>query len=51
MPKKIIKIIPAVLAKNKTEFSKQWHKIAKHFSYVQIDIMDGVFVKTKNDIL
>ena len=49
MPK-TVKIIPAILASNKTQFTKQWHQVAKHFSYIQIDIMDGVFVKTKNDI-
>jgi ribulose-phosphate 3-epimerase len=45
-----MKIVPAILAKNKKEFLKQWEKIAPFFSYVQIDIMDGSFVKDKNNI-
>jgi ribulose-phosphate 3-epimerase len=50
MPK-TTKIIPAILASNKIQFTKQWHQVARYFSYVQIDIMDGIFVKTKNDII
>ncbi|MDD5749775.1 MAG: hypothetical protein PHO91_03255 [Patescibacteria group bacterium] len=50
MPKKPVKIIPAVLTKDFKNFKKQWTKIAKQFNYVQIDIMDGILVKTKNDI-
>jgi ribulose-phosphate 3-epimerase len=50
MPKKIIKIIPAILAKDKRELKKQLSKIEKYFHYVQIDIMDGILVDTKNNI-
>jgi ribulose-phosphate 3-epimerase len=45
-----MKIVPAILAKNKKEFLKQWQKVAPFFSYLQIDIMDGKFVKNKTDI-
>jgi len=48
--KKRIKIIPSILVKNKAEFIKVWKKISPYFNYVQIDIMDGEFVKTKNSI-
>ena len=44
--KKQIKIIPAVLARNKSEFITQWEKVAPFFSHIQIDIVDGQFVKT-----
>ncbi|RJQ33483.1 hypothetical protein C4566_03595 [Candidatus Parcubacteria bacterium] len=44
------KIVPAILVKNKAEFQKQFAKIKKDFTYIQVDIMDGVFVKEKNDI-
>lgn len=43
---KQIKIIPAVLAHNKSEFVTQWNKVSPFFSYLQIDIGDGQFVKT-----
>ncbi|PLX24588.1 hypothetical protein C0580_04795 [Candidatus Parcubacteria bacterium] len=49
MPKQT-KIVPAILVKNKVGFQKQFDKIKKHFKYIQVDIMDGVFVKEKNDI-
>ncbi|MFA5126803.1 MAG: hypothetical protein WC465_02245 [Patescibacteria group bacterium] len=39
-----IKIVPAILAKNKREFYRQWRKVAPFFSYIQLDIMDGKFV-------
>ena len=45
-----MKIVPAILAKNKAEFKKEWQKIAPFFHYVQIDIMDGQFVSNKNNI-
>lgn len=48
--KRKIKIVPAILAQDGTEFKKRWLKIAPYFKYVQIDIMDGVLVKTKNNI-
>lgn len=50
MPKKAIKIIPAILAKDKKGLKKQLNKIEKYFHYVQIDIMDGILVDTKNNI-
>ncbi len=46
----MIKIIPAILVKDKKEFKKQWSHIADHFKYIQIDIMDGEFVKDKTNI-
>lgn len=48
--KRRVKIIPAVLAQNSVGFRKQWHKIAQYFKHVQVDIMDGVFVSSKNNI-
>lgn len=45
-----IKIVPAILAHNKKEFETQWKKVSPYFSYLQIDIMDGQFVKQKNSI-
>ncbi len=48
--KKVVKIYPAILVKNKASFTKDWKKIAKHFKYVQIDIMDGSFVKNKSSL-
>ncbi len=44
------KIIPAILADNIVEFKKQWAKVSPYFPYLQIDIMDGKLVKTKNNI-
>ncbi|MCD4760772.1 hypothetical protein K8R42_02650 [bacterium] len=49
MPK-TTKIVPAILVKNKVGFKKQFTKVKKYFKYIQIDIMDGVLVKEKNDI-
>lgn len=46
----MIRIIPAILAKDKKEFKKQWSHIADYFKYIQIDIMDGEFVKNKTNI-
>ena len=48
MPKKI-QIIPAVLADHLDDFKRQWSKVAKHFKIIQIDIMDGEFVDSKNN--
>lgn len=45
-----MKIVPAILAKNKKEFLKQWQIVAPFFGYMQIDIMDGSFVKNKNNL-
>lgn len=50
MAKQKIKIIPSILVKNKAEFTKVWKKLSPYFTYAQIDIMDGQFVKTKNSI-
>lgn len=50
MPKKRTQIIPAILAKDKKGFELQWKKVAPYFNYLQIDIMDGQFVKQKNNI-
>ncbi|MFA6307328.1 MAG: ribulose-phosphate 3-epimerase [Patescibacteria group bacterium] len=50
MKNKKIKIIPSILVKNKAEFTTVWKKLSPYFKYVQIDIMDGEFVKTKNSI-
>ena len=50
MPKKTVKIIPALLAKDQSGLKKQFLKIKKYFHYAQIDIMDGILVKEKNNI-
>ncbi len=50
MPKRSIKIVPAILAKNKTDFKKQFDKVRKDFNYFQIDIMDGRLTGQKNAI-
>src|SRR3989338_4560046 len=50
MMSKKIKIVPAILAKDASEFRKRWRKIAPYFNYIQIDIMDGILVRTKNNI-
>ena len=49
MPKNV-RIVPAILVKNKTGFEKQFAKIRKDFKYIQIDIMDGILVKEKNTV-
>ncbi len=43
----MVKIVPAILADNLIQFKIQWQKIAPIFPYVQLDIMDGRFVKAK----
>lgn len=48
--KKKIKIIPSVLSKNKADFTRDWKKVSPYFKYIQVDIMDGEFVKEKNSI-
>lgn len=50
MANKKIKIIPSVLSKNKAEFIKDWKKVSPYFKYIQVDIMDGEFVKSKNSV-
>lgn len=47
---KTVQIIPAILATNFTGFKKQWQKVAPLSKTIQVDIMDGVLVKTKNNI-
>lgn len=44
-----MKIIPAILATNKNDLKKEWQKVAPHFDHLQIDIMDGHFVSSKNN--
>ncbi|MCB9802992.1 ribulose-phosphate 3-epimerase [Candidatus Nomurabacteria bacterium] len=48
MPQKI-QIIPSLLAFDLNELEKQYKKVAKEFPLLQLDIMDGEFVKTKNN--
>ena len=50
MAKRKIKIIPSLLAPNKAEFIKQFKKVSPYFKHLQIDIMDGRLVKTKNTL-
>lgn len=50
MTKKKVRIIPSLLSKNKAEFAKHFKKVAPYFNYIQVDIMDGQFVKNKNSI-
>ncbi len=45
-----MKIIATILAQDKKEFKKQYSHIAPYFKYIQIDIMDGEFVKNKTKI-
>ncbi len=47
---KTIQIIPAVLASDLKHFKKQWQQVASLSKTIQIDIMDGVLVTTKNNI-
>ncbi len=49
MPKKT-QLVPGILAKNYISFKKQWSKVAPYFDYIQIDIVDGIFVPEKNNI-
>ena len=41
-------ITPAILTDKFNEFSEQLKKVHNHFSSVQIDVMDGVFVDNKS---
>ncbi len=47
---KKIQIIPAILATDLKHFKKQWQQVANISKTIQIDIMDGVLVNTKNNI-
>ncbi|MBT4349773.1 ribulose-phosphate 3-epimerase [bacterium] len=49
MPKKI-QIIPAILAFDLEQLKSQYKKVAKDFDLLQIDIMDGEFVSSKNNL-
>jgi ribulose-phosphate 3-epimerase len=49
MPKKI-QIIPAILAFDLEQFKNQYQKVAEDFDLLQIDIMDGEFVSSKNNL-
>ncbi|MBI2037420.1 MAG: hypothetical protein HYT15_00600 [Candidatus Magasanikbacteria bacterium] len=41
-------ITPAILTNNLETFKERLQKVGKHFSSVQIDVMDGVFVDNKS---
>lgn len=41
-------ITPAILTDNLATFTEQLQKVHNHFSSVQIDIMDGIFVDNKS---
>lgn len=43
-----MQIIPAILVNTFEEFTKQIKSISKHFSLVQIDVMDGELVPNKS---
>lgn len=43
-----MEIIPSIIAKNQKELDKRINKIKNHFSLIQLDIMDGKFVKNKS---
>jgi len=40
-------IVPAILTDNFTAFKEQLAKISAHFSSVQIDVLDGIFLPNK----
>ena len=42
-----MKVVPAILAKNYTDFLKQFRFFEPHFDLVQLDFMDGKFVANK----
>ena len=46
-----MKIVPSILAKNKKELDDKFGKLIKISKEVQIDIMDGKFVKVKGGML
>lgn len=41
-------IIPSIIAKNQKELDERINKISKYFKTIQLDIMDGKFVKNKS---
>ncbi len=42
------RIIPSIIAKNQKEFEKRIRKVKNDFSLLQLDVMDGKFVKNKS---
>jgi len=44
------KIVPAILAKDGTQFNRQYRHLAPYFNYFQIDICDGRLVPTQTRI-
>jgi len=44
----MIKIVPALLRNNFENFKKDLHQVESFAEYVQIDVMDGVFVPTRS---
>lgn len=40
-------IVPAILANNFTDFKETLTKISPHFSSIQIDVIDGIFLPNK----
>lgn len=43
-----MQIIPSVLETDFTEFKRQLKRMEPYFTYIQIDVMDGVFVESKS---
>ncbi|MBS3093370.1 ribulose-phosphate 3-epimerase [Candidatus Pacearchaeota archaeon] len=41
-------IIPSIIAKDQAELNDRIEKVSKYKKYIQLDIMDGVFVKNKS---
>ncbi|MFQ5532020.1 MAG: ribulose-phosphate 3-epimerase [Candidatus Nanoarchaeia archaeon] len=41
-------IIPSIIAKNQTELELRLNKVRKHTKWIQLDAMDGKFVKNKS---
>ena len=41
-------IIPSIIAKNQKELNERIDKVGKYFKTLQIDVMDGKFVKSKS---
>ena len=44
-----MRIIPTIISKNQKEFDEYFNRIKKHTKWIQIDIMDGKFVKNKSN--
>ncbi|MBI2632812.1 MAG: RpiB/LacA/LacB family sugar-phosphate isomerase [Parcubacteria group bacterium] len=44
------KLIPALLARDTAELKKKYTRVKNDFSLFQIDVMDGKFVETRNNI-